>query len=74
LLGSIALVIGGVAAAAVGVYLWRNPEFYYRYLHSTSLLSTFSERPALSIVKLGAALSVAAGIGAAIWGAVELAS
>jgi hypothetical protein len=67
-LGSIALVIGGVAAAAAGLYLWRNPEFYYRYLHSTSLLATFCERPPLLFVKFGAALSIAAGAGVIVYG------
>jgi hypothetical protein len=74
MLGSLALVAGGAAIVAVGVYFWARPERYYRYLHRASLLADLNVRPPTWAVKLGAGLSVIIGIAVASWGAMQLAA
>ena len=74
MLGSIALVAGGAAIVVVGVYFWRRPEHYYRYLHRASLLADLNAKPPTWAVKLGAGLSVIIGLAVASWGVMELAA
>jgi hypothetical protein len=62
------LILAGAVVIAIGVYFWRRPDQYYRYLHSSSDLAAMNIRPSESFVKFGAGLTVAIGAGVVIWG------
>ena len=68
MLTALALIVGGAVIVLVGVYFWRRPEQYYKYLHGTSTLAALNVRPSESTVKLGAAFAVIIGVGVAGWG------
>jgi hypothetical protein len=74
MLTSLALTVGGAAIVLVGIYLWRRPDLYYRYLHGASIWASVNARPPEWTVKLGAALSVLVGLVVVAWGIGRLVS
>jgi hypothetical protein len=65
---SLALIAAGAIILAIGVYFWKRPDQYYRYLQSSSGLASIGVRPAESLVRFGAALTVMIGAGVLCWG------
>jgi hypothetical protein len=57
-----ALIAAGIAITLVGAFLWRRPQYYYRYLHSTSIWADLNRRPPEWLVKFGAGLTVVVGV------------